>query len=107
MADSDAVRQRRYRRHKAGDHSLCRQGCGDTPVRQLTAVRPADIPAGGLDPRAEMTELARRLAAAHEADPSRADVARELRATLLAIEAAEEPAADPMDELRAMAARVS
>jgi hypothetical protein len=86
---------------------MCRPGCGDIPVRQLAAVRPIDAPAGDLDPRGELIELARRLAAAHEADPGRADVARELRATLLAIEAADPAAADPMDELREMAARVS
>jgi hypothetical protein len=107
VADSDAVRARRHRRHKAGDHSMCRPGCEDHVTRQLASVRPITAPAGDLDPRAEMIELARRLAAAHEACPERADVARELRATLQAIEAAEPAAADPMDELREMAARVS
>src|SRR5438309_595744 len=107
MADSPAVRQQRHRRHKSGDHSLCRAGCGDHDRRQLAPVRPLSAPAADLDPRAELIDLARRLAAAHEADPARADVARELRATLLAIEAAEPAAADPIDELREMAARVS
>jgi hypothetical protein len=107
VADSDALRARRHRRHKAGDHSACRQDCEDRATRQFAPVRPVTAPAGDLDPRAELIGLARRLAAAHEADPQRADVARELRATLLAIEAAEPAAADPMDELREMAARVS
>ncbi|SRR6266581_1174695 len=107
MADSDALRAKRHRRHKAGDHSMCRPGCGNGQARQLASVRPIAAPSGDLDPRAELVDLARRLASAHEAEPHRADVARELRATLLAIEAAEPAAADPMDELREMAARVS
>lgn len=76
-------------------------------VRELAPVRPVAVAAGDLIPRDELVDLARRLAGAHEADPARADVARELRATLLAIEAGEPAAADPMDELRAMASRVS
>jgi hypothetical protein len=107
VADSNALRAKRHRRHKTGDHSFCRPDCGNSPERQLSPVRLISLPSGDLDPRAEMTALARRLAAAHEADPQRADVARELRATLLAIEAADPAAADPMDELREMAARVS
>jgi hypothetical protein len=107
VADSDAVRARRHRRHKSGDHSMCRQDCADRAPRRLAQVRPIAAPAADLDPRAELIGLARRLAGAHEAEPHRADVARELRATLLAIEAAEPAAADPMDELREMAARVS
>lgn len=31
MADTNAARQRRYRRHKVGDHSLCRPGCMSAP----------------------------------------------------------------------------
>ena len=101
MADSAAIRARRYRRHAAGDHSLCRHAPD-------AAVRLAAVPeAGELDTLAEMTALARRLAVAHEAAPDRADVARELRATLQAVAAAEPAAADPMDVLREMAGRVS
>jgi len=85
---------------------MCRPGCSDRIPRRLASVHPVSAP-GTLDPRAELIELARRLAAAHEACPERADVARELRVTLLAIGAAEVPAADPMDELREMAARIS
>lgn len=107
MADSNALRARRHRRHKAGDNTLCRPGCQDHPPRRLAPVRPICSPSGDLDPRAELIALARRLADAHEAEPHRADVARELRATLLAVGAADIPAADPMDELREMAARVS
>ena len=107
VADSDAVRAKRHRRHRSGDHSMCRQDCADRVPRQLAAVRPVAAPAGELDPRAELTELARRLADAHTADPQRADVARVLKDVLLAIEAADPAVADPMDELREMAARVS
>jgi hypothetical protein len=96
VADSDATRSRRYRLHRSGDHSQCRH-------ERVRAV--PDLPAGELDTQAELLALARRLAGAHEADPGNAAVARELRATLLALPDA--PAADPLDELRDMAARVS
>ena len=105
MADSGAVRAQRYRKHAAGDHSMCRH---PAEARIAPAVRLAAAPEPGeLDTWAELTALARRLAAAHEAAPDRADVARELRATLLAVAAAEPAAADPMDVLREMAGRVS
>jgi hypothetical protein len=110
MADSPALRQRRVRRHKAGDHSICRPGCGDrdrhSPPR-LAQVRPLDAPDADLNPRESLIALARRLEEAHLAYPANAFIARELRATLLAIEAAEPAAADPMDERHAMATRVS
>ena len=102
MADSVAVRSRRHRRHAAGDHSMCRHPSG----ARIALARPPE-PDTGLDSRAELVALARRLAAAHEADPFRADVARELRATLLAVAEAEPAAADPMDVLRELAGRVS
>jgi hypothetical protein len=57
LADSGALRVRRARAHAAGDHSLC---------KRCSAVR----------------DQAGRLAAAHEADPSNAPLARELRMTL-------------------------
>ena len=97
MADSGAERARRHRLHKAGDHSLCRHA----------ALAPVpDIPQAEIDPRAELEAVARRLTAAHQAEPGNANVARELRITLLALGPAV-PAADPLDELRAMSARVS
>jgi hypothetical protein len=98
MSDSAAVRSRRYRAHRIGDHSLCRPGCS-----KLLAIAPE--PAGDLDVRESMLELARRLEAAHVADPGNAMVARELRATLLAIP--EKAAVDPLAELREFSARVS
>jgi hypothetical protein len=93
MPDDDVIRSRRYRRHRKGDHSMCRHPAGQAPVR---AVPPE--PAGELDAQAEMVALARRLAAAHEAAPDRADVARELRATLQAI-GQPGPAGDDLDGL--------
>ena len=85
MADSEALRARRSRAHKAGDHSLCRRCTaaregGDSP-RMVTIAPPppADEP---FDPASEMRRLAVRLAAAHEADPANALLARELRMTL-------------------------
>jgi hypothetical protein len=100
MADSEAVRSRRKRRHAAGDHSICRHGPVALPLR---VVAPGE--AEGLDVAAAMRELAVRLAAAYEAQPANALLARELRATLLALAglpAAGEGEVDPLDELRAM-----
>lgn len=105
MADPVALRVRRSRLHKAGDHSLCKrcavvrgEGAPLAPVRGLPPAR--------LDAAAELRALAARLAAAHERDPANALLARELRATLLAIPE-ERPAGNVMDELRQMASRVS
>src|SRR6266516_2214179 len=80
MADSDAVRSRRKRRHAAGDHSFCRR----CDARRAVVV----VPAGGdsaVDARTMLEALARRLEAAHEADPADAQVARELRACLVVL----------------------
>jgi hypothetical protein len=90
MADSGAVRQARHKRHQQGDHSMCRAGCG----RRVLAPVPADVQAAFpvtsaagdvLDPVVEMRALAVRLAGACSQDPSNAALARELRATLLAL----------------------
>jgi hypothetical protein len=92
------------RAHKAGDHSLCRPGCGKNrrvaaaPV-SLAAVRGGS--AGNLDPRRAMTGLALRLEAAHEADPSNAAIARELRVTLLALGGQTRRPEDAVDRIRA------
>src|SRR5690349_4346288 len=102
MADSAALRMRRSRAHKAGDHALCRPNCQKPAAVTLSA---APEPGGVVDVQESLAALARRLEAAHVADPANAVVARELRATLLAID--DEQAADPLDELRALSARVS
>lgn len=83
MADSGALRVRRARMHKAGDHSLCRR-CA--VVRDGAAVTLAAVPdAPGLDALEELRALAGLLAAAYRADPGNALLARELRMTLQAL----------------------
>lgn len=88
MADSDAARARRYRQHKAGDHSSCRH---DRPYRDRPVVLPADF-GDDFDPADELRKLAGRLLAAYQADPGNAALARECRMTLLAISAPDEDA---------------
>ena len=79
MADSDALRMRRSRRHKAGDHSLCRN-CAALKL----AAPPGESPPVD-DPMAEMRRLAGRVVTAHEKDPGNANLAREVRMTLQAL----------------------
>ena len=97
LADSGALRVRRARAHKAGDHSLCRRcaavrGEAGVPETVTLLGRPPDVPE--LDPAAEMRRLAARLASAHESDPSNAIVAAELRKTLLELMPKGKPDAD-------------
>jgi hypothetical protein len=61
---------------------------------------------GPIEPQAELEGLARRLVAAHEADPADAAVARELRATLAVLAGLTLAADDPLEGLRELAARV-
>ena len=87
MADSGALRVRRARAHKAGDHSLCKRcaavrGESGPPVISSVPRLPAD-PA--LDPLAGLRELAGQLAQAYQAEPGNALLARELRMTLQAL----------------------
>ena len=77
MADSEALRARRSRRHKAGDHSLCRGNCA-----ALKLAAPATV-GEVIDARAEPRQLAYRMAEAHRADPGNAILGAELRKTLL------------------------
>lgn len=90
MADDGAVRTRRWKLHKAGDHSLCRRcpavKAALPPSFAPLAGIPADSAPGALDPAAELQALAARLIAAHQADPGNAIVARELRMTLQALD---------------------
>ena len=87
MADSDALRMRRSRRHRAGDHSLC---------RNCAAVKLAAPVAAGevTDAAAELRQLAARMAEAHRADPSNAILGAELRKTLLELMPKGKPDAD-------------
>ena len=86
MADSGALRVRRARAHKAGDHSLCRR-CAAVraeggPLDAVTSL-PDPPAAPEFDAKAEMRELAARMVSAHCADPSNAILGAELRKTLL------------------------
>jgi hypothetical protein len=84
MADSAALRMRRYRAHRQGDHHLCRHQ--PLPALVLPGQPAGQVEAAaGLDPVAEMRALAARLMAAYRADPGNAALARETRLTLLAI----------------------
>lgn len=108
MADSDSLRTRRHRRHKRGDHSLCRHG--EDGARPVLAAVPA--PAGGpLDPHAELEALAGRLAEAHKANPADAAIARVLKDVLCALPAGQDGGPDgdddPLADLRALAESVS
>ncbi len=105
MADSEAVRSRRKRLHARGDHSMCRQCAAMRGDRAARALRAA--PVAEASPGERLDALARRLEAAHMAEPANAMVARELRMTLVELGKAEKPADDVMGELRALAAGVS
>jgi hypothetical protein len=59
-----------------------------------------------MDPQASLRALAARLEAAHVASPADAAVARELRATLLALPPPETSDDDPLAELLALDADV-
>lgn len=95
--DPAALRMRRSRAHRAGDHSLC---------KRCAAVR-GEIPAGEGGPRpvsdaeAELRALAGHLAVAYRSDPGNALLARELRMTLQALLPAK-PGGGQGDELEAL-----
>jgi hypothetical protein len=83
LADSGALRQRRSKAHKAGDHSLCGNRCRVTKgVKPVLSIVPQAAPGPGFDPAAEMRRHAQRLIAACEAEPGNAMLAGELRKTL-------------------------
>jgi hypothetical protein len=83
MADSGATRTRRWKLHKAGNHSECK-GC-DVLRGTAAAPVPRDAPDGPVDVQASLEAQARRLEAACEAAPGSALLEKELRATLLAL----------------------
>ncbi len=90
VADSGAVRQQRYKAHRRGDHHLCKRDCQRGPLYPVPAEVQAAFPARSqavteFDPVLALRDLAARLEGVHVADPSNAAIARELRATLLAI----------------------
>jgi hypothetical protein len=82
--------------HAQGDDHMCRH---DRP-KLVVSVQEISTGGGDFDPEAEMRQLAACLADAYRQDSSNAALARELRATLLALPPApEEP--DALDLLRA------
>jgi hypothetical protein len=89
VADSGALRTERYKRHKMGDHSLCRRACarGSVKITEVAAGSGED-----LEPSAALRQLAAQLAAAYAADPGNAALARELRTTLLTLSSPREAA---------------
>jgi hypothetical protein len=102
MADSDALRAQRYRRHRQGDHSICRHrlvpGLG-SPLAPVPDIRPAGAE---FDPVAELRALADRLTEAYQPDRGNAAIARELRLTLQSLMGLPAEELDPLAELRAM-----
>lgn len=94
MADSDALRARRARMHKAGDHSLCKRCAALTGAQEG---HPLAQPVN--DALGELRRLAGRLVAAHEADPGNALIARELRMTLQALQAGGSKGDDDLERL--------
>ena len=100
MADSGALRQRRSKMHKAGDHRLCRSSCTasgrvgrfsvvatppDGPKGQERAAEGQESPEIPAGDKGKLRWLAGKLAVAYEADPANALLARELRMTLQAL----------------------
>src|SRR5260370_27062731 len=106
MADSGALRVRRARAHKAGDHSLCRRCAavrGGLPT--LVPDLPTQLASGpAFDPAAELRQLAARMIAAHREDPSNAVLGAELRKTL--VELIRKRAGKPDDDLSDLFAEV-
>jgi len=95
MADSGALRQRRSKLHKSGNHTLCRSSC--TAASRVAVPELPDGPEGQevpADDAGKMRWLATRLAEAYRADPGNALLARELRMTLQALMPAGKPKAD-------------
>src|ERR1700729_276828 len=95
MADDGATRTRRWKLHKAGDHSECRR-CDAVRGRvgPATVLRSVELPGPEQDdavsatlddPQAALQRQATRLEAACKARPGTAPLERELRATLLAL----------------------
>lgn len=89
MADPGSVRSRRYRLHKAGDHSLCVR-CA--VLRADPGVVAEAVPV--TDPAAGLRLLAGQLTVAYGADMGNALLARELRMTLQALQASGERSVD-------------
>jgi hypothetical protein len=96
VADDDAVRSRRYRAHKQGNHVYCKRDCqaARDPVR-FDGV--PDDPGESLNRFAELRRLCVALRTAYLADPANAALAKEWRMTLLCLPGSKDMSAD--DEL--------
>jgi hypothetical protein len=99
MADDGATRTRRWKLHKAGDHSLCRRCDARRPLAAVPAA--GTLAPRGIDPAVSLRALAERLEAAHTEDPGNALLARELRVTLQAIGAPDEGGGGELGEFLA------
>lgn len=104
VADDDAVRSRRYRAHKQGNHVYCKRDCqaGREPVRFGEI---PDDPGESLDRFAELRRLCVALRTAYLAEPSSAALAKEWRMSLLCLPGSKDTAAD--DELAALMRELS
>ncbi len=80
MADSGALRVRRAKAHRSGDHSLCVR-CAVLRAGPEAAARAVPV----TDPAQGLRVLAGQLTAAYGIDPGNALLARELRMTLQAL----------------------
>jgi len=123
MADSDAVRARRARQHKQGDHSLCVPARCEFAGALAAAATPAaavmpppDRIAGGIetavvafvdtlpfkppDPRALLAQIAVRLAQRVDESGALPAAVRELRVLLAQLVEVPNGPAGPVDETR-------
>jgi hypothetical protein len=102
MADEPALRMRRHRLHKGGNHSLCKRSCGQSAevARILREARQVEPVSGEFDPRQAMVDLAMQLREASAASPADAVLAREYRLTLVELaKGGEGDGPDPFAEL--------
>jgi hypothetical protein len=88
MADSGAVRTRRWKAHKQGDHHLC-TNC-DALRAPVTVPASGDTAGGPVDAQAALERQARRLEAACEEQPGNAALEKTLTATLMVLRGAGE-----------------
>lgn len=86
MADSTSLRVARHRRHRSGDHSICKPGnCRD--ARPSLKIGPLPADAGrDLDPDVSLRNLAARLEAVSVADPANVAAAKVLMDVLVRLQ---------------------
>lgn len=98
MADSEAVRSARYRRHRRGNHEMCLHPLAESEDQA------AEVDPGQIDPVAVLRSVVVRLMAVSEAEPRNVPIAHELRMAVSELARLEPPAppSDPLDVLREM-----